>query len=109
MADRLKILATSAPAATTLTDVYTVPAANSATVSSVVVCNRGSTAVTFRLSAAAGGAADAVNQYLFYDQALDPNSTFIATIGITLATTDKLRAYVSAANVSINVFGVEVN
>lgn len=109
MADTLKILGSSNPAATTLTDIYTVPALTSVSISSVVVCNRGATPITFRLSAAAGGAADATNQYLFYDQALDARSTFIATIGVTLATTDKLRAYVSAATVSINVFGVEVS
>lgn len=109
MADTLKILASSNPAATTLTDIYTVPALTSTSISSVVVCNRGPIPVTFRLSAAAGGAADANNQYLFYDQALDGRSSFIATIGVTLATTDKIRAFVSAANVSINVFGVEVS
>lgn len=109
MADTLKILGSSNPAATTLTDVYTVPALTSTSVSSVVVCNRGATPVTFRLSVAAAGAADALNQYLFYDQSLDARSSFIATIGVTLATTDKIRAFVSAANVSINVFGVEVS
>lgn len=108
MADTLKILGQSALAATTLSDVYTVPAATAATVSTVTVCNRGATPATFRLSVAIGGAADTAAQYLFYDQTLDANTTFAATIGITLATTDKLRAYASTANISVNVFGIEV-
>lgn len=108
MADTLKILASSAPAATTLTDFYTVPAAKSSTISSITVCNRAATAATFRISTAAAGAADATNQYLFYDQSVDANSTFIVTIGITLATTDKVRIYASNANLSFNAYGVEV-
>lgn len=108
MADTLKILAQSAPAATTATDLYTVPAATSTTISSLTVCNRGSTATTFRISVAAAGAADATNQYVFYDQAIDGNSTFIVTIGITLATTDKVRVYAGNANLSFIAFGVEV-
>jgi hypothetical protein len=108
MADTLKILGQLSPAATTVTDLYTVPASRSSTVSSIVVCNRAATAATFRISVAAAGAADATSQYMFYDQAIDANSTFIATIGMTLATTDKVRVYASTANFSFTIFGVEV-
>lgn len=108
MADTLKILGQSAPSATTLTDIYTVPTGKSTTVSTITVCNRGTSAASFRISVAAGGAADANAQYLFYDQVLDANSTYAATIGITLAVTDKIRVYSSNANLSFNVFGVEV-
>ncbi len=108
MADTLKVLGQAALAATTLTAVYTVPASTSATISSVVICNRAGTATTFRISVAIAGAADTNAQYLYYDQAIDANSTFIATIGITLATTDVVRVYAAGSSVSANVFGVEV-
>ena len=108
MADTLKILGQVSPAATTVIDLYTVPASKSATVSSIVVCNRAATAASFRISVAAAGAADATSQYMYYDQAIDANSTYIATIGVTLATTDKVRVYTSTANFSITAFGVEV-
>ena len=108
MADTFKILGQAALAATTSTAVYTVPAATSTTVSSVVICNRGATSCTFRLSTAIAGAVLANAQYIYYDQPLDPNSTFVATLGLTLATTDVIRAYASTANVSVNVYGVEV-
>ena len=52
MAETLKVLAQSAPAATTLTDVYTTPSLTSTTVSTLTVCNRGATAATFRISVA---------------------------------------------------------
>jgi hypothetical protein len=106
--DNLKILGQSAPAATTSTDLYTVPASRSTTVSTLVVCNRAATSATFRVSAAIAGAALANQQYLFYDQVIDGNSTYSVTIGMTLATTDKIRVYASTANLSFNLFGVEV-
>lgn len=109
MAEILKILGQSAPGATTSTDAYTVPAATQTTVSSVVVCNRAATAASFRISASIAGAVLANQQYLYYDQYVDGNSTFIATIGITLAATDKIRVYANTANLSFNVFGVEVS
>ena len=109
MAEALKILGQLAPTATTLTDLYTVPAGSATTVSSLSVCNRGATATTFRISVVIAGASDASKQYLFYDQALDSNSTFIATIGITLNSTDSIRVYAGNENLSFNVFGIEVS
>lgn len=109
MAEALKILGQSSPAATTATVLYTVPAATKTTVSTITVCNRAATAGTFRISVAVAGAADANPQYLFFDQALDGNSTFSITIGITLAATDVIRVYASSANFSFNVFGVEIS
>lgn len=107
MADTLKVLGQSNPAATTLTDVYTVPGATSTTVSTVTVCNQG-IAGTFRVSVAIAGAADAAAQYLYRDLTIPANETFACTFGITLATTDVVRAWCSHGNMSVNVFGVEV-
>lgn len=107
MADTLKVLGQSNPSAATLTDLYTAGGAG-ATVSSLVVCNRSATPTSFRVSAAVAGAADDDKQYLYYNQPLEGNDTFIATIGVTLAVTDKLRVYASAATVSFSAFGVEV-
>ncbi len=106
--DTIKILGQSAPAATTSTDLYTVPASRSASVSSLVVSNRAATSATFRVSVAIAGAALSNQQYLYYDQTIDGNSSYVITIGITLATTDKVRVYASTSNLSFNLFGVEV-
>ncbi len=107
MATTPKVLGQEALAATTLTDVYTVPSATKAVVSTIVVCNRG-TATTFRVSLAKAGASDTTKQYLYYDQALPANATFTATVGIGLETTDVVRAYAASANVSVNVLGTEI-
>ena len=103
----LKVLGQSSPLATTLTDLYTVPAATSAVISSATICNRSSTATTFRLSVAPAGAADSNNQYIYYDVTLAGNDTFIATIGISLATTDVIRCYATLATLTFGLFGQE--
>jgi hypothetical protein len=108
MADTVKILGQSAPNATTETDLYTVPAATSAVVSSIVVCNRGTTSTTFRISVSQAGAATTNKDYLYDDITIGGMDTFVATIGISLATTDKIRVYAGNANLSFNAFGVEI-
>lgn len=109
MAEAFKILGQSGPGAATLTDLYVVPALTKTTVSTLTVCNRSATATSFRISVAAAGAADAVTQYLYYDQPIDGNSTYAATIGITLATTDKIRVQATLATLTFCAFGVEVS
>jgi hypothetical protein len=109
MAESLKNLGQLAPTATTLSDLYTVPASTSASISSIIVCNTGTTTTTFRISVAVGGAIDSIKQYIFYDQSLDGNSTFTATIGVTVTATDKIRVYAGNSNLSFNVFGIEVS
>lgn len=109
MAEAFKILAQSNPAATTSTNLYTVPAATNTTISSITVCNRSATATSFRISVAVAGAALADTQYIYFDQAIDGNSTFVATIGITLNATDVVRVYSGAATLTFIAFGVEVS
>lgn len=102
-----KVLGQLKPSATTLTALYTVPAATSTTVSTITVCNQSATPTSFRISVAPAGAGDTSSQYLWYDIAIAGNDTFAATIGITLATTDVVRAYATLATLSFSLFGVE--
>jgi hypothetical protein len=107
MAQIFKVLGQSKPLATTLTALYTVPAATSAVASSIVVCNQGA-ATTFRVSVAIAGAVDTPAQYLFFDTAVGVNTTYTATIGMTLATTDVVRVYNTLATCSFVLFGSEI-
>jgi len=109
MANFYKILGQSSPSATTETALYTVPAGTSTVCSSLSICNRGTTQTTFRISISAAGAATANKDYLYYDVTLAGNDTFIATIGVTLATTDKIRVYSGNANLSFQLFGTEIS
>lgn len=109
MATVYKVLGQSSPAATTQTDLYTVPAATSAVASSVIVCNRSSVLATFRISIAIGGGVTALKDYIYYDLPIGANDTFIATIGVTLATTDAVRVYSSNTNLSFSLYGSEIS
>ncbi len=108
MADSFKILGQAALSATTLTDVYTVPGSTEAVVSAIVVCERGGSATTFRISLAPNGAVDATSHYLYYDTALPANDTFIASIGATIDAADVVRVYAGSANVTATVLGMEI-
>ena len=109
MADNLKVLAQAFPGAGVLTDAYAVPAGVAASISSLVVANQGVVWTTFRIAVAVAGAADAPQQYLYYDAPLGPKRTFIATIGGTLGPADVLRVQSGNGALSFNAFGVEVS
>lgn len=103
-----KILGQVAPAATTETDLYTVPASTETIVSSLVVANRGATSATYRISVSNNGAATTTKDYLVYDATLNANAVVALTLGITMDATDKIRVYGSTANLSVNAFGSEI-
>ena len=108
MATTYKILGQVSPAATTETDLYTVPGATSAVVSSIVVCNREDQVATFNISVSQGGAATSDKDYIYYSLIIPSNDTFVASIGITLATTDVVRVYGSNGLLSFSLFGSEI-
>jgi hypothetical protein len=108
MASTYKVLAQSAPSATTNTDVYTVGSGTSAVVSTITVCNRAASSATYRIAIRVAGATLANEDYIAYDSSVPANDTINLTIGITLAATDVVTVYASTANLSINLFGAEI-
>jgi hypothetical protein len=107
MADTYKVLGQSNPGAAVLTDLYTVPAATQAILSTVTVCNRSATPTSFRISVAIAGAADNAVQYIEFDKAIGANASASFTYGITLAATDKVRVFATLATLTFQAFGVE--
>jgi len=107
MGNVIKVLGQSSPGAASLTDLYTVPALTSTVCSSITVANRSATATSFRIAVRPAGAAIANQMYLYYDVTLAGNDTFVATIGITLATTDVVSVYATLATLSFNLYGQE--
>lgn len=108
MSEVFKILGQESPSINTSTDLYTVPALTSTTISSITVCNSTAGNIKFRVSVAVAGAALAQKQYLFYDVVITRNNSLSATLGITLGAGDVVRVYSDTANVSFNLFGVEI-
>ena len=111
MAEALKILGQSAPSATTETVVYTVPSGREAVISKIVFCNRGASAASVRLSFTINAGTTTSKDYVLYDVNVAANSAYEwpqSGNGITLAQTWDVRVYISTANVSVSVFGLEV-
>lgn len=106
MANAYKNLGQLAPAAATLSDLYT--AASAAIGSSLVVCNRGRAVSRFRVAHAVAGAADEIKQYLAYDIEVPAGESYIFTVGLTFAATDILRVYADSADLSFNLYGQEI-
>lgn len=110
MATTYKILAQSAPAATTPALLYgPVATGISTVVSTIAVCNRSNASLTYRISLRQAGEADATKQYLVYDATLPANSTATYTLGVTLGAADSIFVYASSANATFQAFGSEIS
>jgi len=109
MANAYKVLAQSAPSATTATNVYTVPAATETVISTVIIANRAASAGTFRLSVRPNGATQADQHYIAFDVPVAANDSTTLTLGLTVDAADVLTLYCSSADMSVNVFGTEIS
>jgi len=104
-----KVLGQSNPSAITATTLYTVPSTTQAIVSTITIANQTATAGTYRVAVRPGGETLAAKHYVAYDVSLPGNATDTLTLGITLATTDVITVYASAATFSFNAFGSELS
>ena len=109
MAVNYKVLAQSAPSATTDTNLYTVPADTSAVISTIVVANRANTAAAYRIAVRPSGVTLANQHYLAFDVAVGASDSTTLTLGITLAATDIITVRATTANLSFSVFGSEIS
>jgi len=109
MAYAYKVLAQSAPSATTNTDIYTVGSGKQAIISTITVANRSASARTYRIAIRPAGATLANQHYIAYDVALAANDTTALTLGITLTATDVVTVYASTTDLSFGIFGSEIS
>lgn len=103
----LRVLGQINPSATTATTLYTVPATKSTAISTLTVCNRSTTATSFRVAIRPAGATLSNEHYVYYDCPILGNDTFCATIGLSLAATDVVTVYATLATLSFNLYGDE--
>jgi hypothetical protein len=104
-----KVLGQSAPAATTLTTLYTVPSATDSVVSTIAICNQAGTSATYRIAVRPAGAAIANQHYIVYGATVAANDSVLLTLGLTLDTTDVLSVFASSATMSFSAFGSEIS
>jgi hypothetical protein len=95
--------------ATTNTNLYTVPALTSTVVSTIVICNQSSSAGTYRIAVRPAGAAVATQHYVVYGATVAGSDSTALTLGLTLATTDIVTVFASAATMSFTLFGSEIS
>lgn len=108
MAEIYKVLGQIATASATPAVLYTVPASTISVISTIIVCNRGVSSTTFRVSIRVAGAGDDPKQYIYYDIPIPSADTFASTIGVTLNATDEVWVYADSADLSFSIFGTEV-
>lgn len=93
---------------TAVANVYTVPANTQAVISTVVVTNRTSSNVNYRLAVQPAGAALANQHYIAFDAVAAGSDSIALTLGLTMGNTDILSANASANSLSISIFGSEI-
>lgn len=110
MASVYKVLAQSAPSATTEATLYTVPAGYSAVVSTIAVANQAGTSGTYRIAVRpAADSSTAQKHWIVYGATVGASDSIMLTLGVTLAAGDVIRVYASSANMSFSAFGSEIN
>lgn len=109
MATAYKVLGQEAPAATTDTTLYTVPSATETVISTIFICNRGTTAATYRVAIRPDGDTLANEHYIAFDASVAAKESIAITTGITLDAADVVTVRASTADLSFNVFGSEVS
>jgi len=104
-----KVLGRKAAAATTAEELYATPSGSSAVVSTIVVANRSAASKTYRIAVKPATATTLANEhYLAYDVVIAANDSTALTLGITLASSNVIVTYASAADLTFTAFGSEL-
>lgn len=108
MATKYKVLGQSLPSANTFTDLYRVPAGNSAVISTLTVCNVSTANVTFRVMIRPAGNTISTQQYIAFEVPIPGQDSIPLTLGMTLDSTDVVTVYSFQGSVTFNLFGTEI-
>ena len=110
MAISYKILGQAHPGGTSETDVYTVPLATQAVVSTLTITNVTGSSANARVFARIAGAATGHVNAILYDVPIAANSVAAFTLGITLAATDIVTVKTSGGGtLTFQLFGSEIS
>jgi len=107
MATTYKILGQLAPASTS-GNLYTVPSATEAVVSTINVVNTGTTDSTISIAIRKDGASLATNQYIINGLVLNAKVTLAYTSGLTLDAADVITVISTNNDCAFSAFGSEI-
>jgi len=91
------------PAATTLTDIYTIGTVIVSKIVSVFICNKGAGADTVRIAQSVGGGAIADKDYIYYNLSIASTDTFLITTPIFGNSGDIIRVYSTTGDTSFTL------
>lgn len=104
-----KVLGQSAPSNTSNANLYTVPAATQAIVSTLLIANTTNASATCRVFVRINGAAAATSNAVVYDSPVAANDFTAVTVGITLGAGDIITVQSGTSNaLTFHAFGSEV-
>jgi hypothetical protein len=110
MAINYKVLGQLHPGTTAEANVYTVPAATQAIISTMSITNLSGATASARVWVRIGGAATAAVNSILYDVPLAANSVAAFTLGLTLGATDIVTVRTSVGSVlTFQLFGSEIS
>lgn len=108
MANFYKVLGQLDAAGSVEEVLYSVPNEwTQARVVSFVACNLDASDQTFRLRVKVANEADDDKQFIYRDQKVKPDESFVSTAVITLGPLDVLKVFSSGSNMSFGLFGSE--
>lgn len=110
MSKNYKVLGQSAPAGTVSTELYVVPAATTSIISTLAYVNRDVSGITaaFRVAVVPAGQVLGNKHYIEYEKLVETRGSGKITIGVSLASGDKIYVQSDTGNVSFSLFGVEI-
>ena len=93
----------------TYATLYTTPSATEAVISSVVITNQSSSAVTIRIGLDTTAGTPGSDEWLVYDASVAGNDTVALTLGITMDASKYLRVSSSADTCNFSAFLSEIS
>ena len=93
----------------TYATLYTTPAATSAVVSSLVVCNTSASPQQYRIGLDTTAGTPAASEWLVYDATIAANDTVALTLGVTLDASKFIRVSSSADTITFSAFLSEIS
>ena len=96
------------PTANTLPKLYSVPASNSAVISSINIANLDGNAAAFSIAANLSGSATTNTNHLAFRVSIPGNDSIALSLGVTLNASSQLSVNANTSTLSFSAFGTEI-
>jgi hypothetical protein len=93
----------------TFATLYETPSATQSVISSLVITNQSSSAVTVRIGMDTTAGTPGASEFLVYDAAIAGNDTVALTLGITMPASNFIRVASSASTCNFTAFLSEIS